>query len=157
VSSAVLEYNVPPTQVIRDDASSDQTEDTAKLLAKEVERQHHATLMSKEHVKDRQLDDSLIGTCPNTVQAVRQEPLRSPVNTALPYTCQTTDERGEEKHRSSAHFVGSADPPDIAESKQQVVQRTASIHVDQRNTSIFRHGGPGSAQGVLPKRERACV
>jgi hypothetical protein len=143
--------------MIRNNAPSDQTEDTAKLLTEEVERQHHAALMSKEHVKDRQLNDSLVGAGPNTVQTVRQKPLRSPVNTALPYTCQTTDECGEEKHGSSAHFVGSADPPDIAESKQQVVQRTASIHVDQRNTSIFRHGGPGSAQGVLPKRERACV
>lgn len=74
--------------------------------------------MSEKHVKDRQLYDSLVGTGSNTVQAIRQEPLRSPVNTALPYARQTTDERSEQKHGSSAHFVGSADPPDVAETEQ---------------------------------------
>ena len=57
----------------------------AKLLTEQVERQTSTTLVNEEHVENRKLNDSLIGTGANSVQNARQIPLGCTIEHSLPH------------------------------------------------------------------------
>jgi hypothetical protein len=72
--------------------------------------------MGEKHVKNRQLNDCLIGTCAHTIQDHGSKPLTSSMKLAQENTCTHTDGGGTEKDGPAPDLHGCGNPEDVDES-----------------------------------------
>lgn len=74
--------------------------------------------MREEHIKDTQLDNSLIRTRSQTIEDLRSEPLSCATKRCKPDSCTETKDGCDEEYRSTTDFHRCWNPEDVHESLQ---------------------------------------
>lgn len=148
----------PPANTITDVSSQNQSQDGAQLLEEDVDCNHTATLMGKEHIENLdtvslhfftrtisynnlrtycQLNQSLISRRANTLNCQHDIVLSSPVVESAPYTATQKDDQTQDVDNLAPQLHCRWNPDDVEKSQEEIVQCAATIHIGQANTCIF--------------------
>lgn len=116
--------------------------------------------MGKEHVKDAQLNDSLICTRPETVQDHGSEPLSCAVELSEPHTSAEAEDGCDQENGSAPYLHCGWDPEYVHKTLnscqpislsfggcdlREGVESTTTIHVGETNAGILTDSRPCSS------------